>query len=148
LHCGFITDTTAPVITAVLSQDTAPNSATNSDRITSNPTITGSVTDLGQVAEFKASLNNGTYLDVLPQRQSNGTFTLSQTQLAQINGGTLADGAYTLNLQAKDQAGNLSTLQYTFTLDTKVTALNNLDLLASSDSGSSSTDNIHLSKIC
>ena len=140
---GFVNDTIPPTITAALSRDTAPNNTTNTDKITNDPTIVGSVTDLGQIAEFKASLNNTTgYVSVLPQRLADGTFTLTRTQLTQINGGTLPDGAYTLNLQAKDQAGNIANLQYSFTLDTTVAVPTNLDLLASSDSGSSNTDNI------
>jgi Bacterial Ig-like domain/Bacterial Ig-like domain (group 3) len=140
---GFVDDTTPPTITAALSRDTAPNNTTNTDKITNDPTIVGSVTDLGQITEFKASLNTTTGLvSVLPQRLANGTFTLTKAQLTQINGGTLPDGPYTLNLQAKDQAGNISNLQYSFTLDTTVAVPTNLDLLAASDSGSSNTDNI------
>jgi Bacterial Ig-like domain/PAP2 superfamily/Putative Ig domain/Bacterial Ig-like domain (group 3) len=140
---GFVNDTAPPTITAALSRDTAPNNATNTDKITNDPTIVGSVTDLGQITEFKASLNTSTgYISVLPQRLADGTFTLTKAQLTQVNGGTLPDGPYTLNLQAKDQAGNISNFQYSFTLDTTVAVPTNLDLLASSDSGSSNADNI------
>jgi hypothetical protein len=142
---GFITDTIPPVITASLNRDTAPNNATNIDRLTSDSTIKGSVVDAGQIVEFKAGLNGistGNYVDILSQRQFDGTFTLNRNKLEQINGGTLPDGIYTLNLLAKDQSGNTSTFQYIFTLDTTVSAPSNLDLIASNDSGRSSTDNI------
>ncbi len=137
-------DTTPPAITASLQQDTAPG-GTNLDRITSNPTITGTATDANPIVELKAGFGNipiANYVSVLPQRQSNGSFTLSATTLAQVNGTPLADGTYTLNLLAKDQAGNLSTFNYSFTLDTTVAAPINLDLITADDSGISSTDNI------
>lgn len=141
---GAPSDTTPPTITAALQQDTAPG-GTNLDRITSNPTITGTATDANPIVELKAGFGNipiANYVSVLPQRQSDGSFTLSATTLVQVNGTPLADGTYTLNLLAKDQAGNLSTFNYSFTLDTTVAAPINLDLITADDSGISSTDNI------
>jgi RHS repeat-associated protein len=139
-----IIDTTAPSLTAALVSDTALDGTTNSDRITSNPAIAGSVTDAGTVTEFKAGFGNtpvANYANVLVDRQANGSFSFTRARLEQINGGALADGTYTLNLQAKDQAGNLTTVALTFTLDT-TTATPTVTLSSSSDTGSSNSDRI------
>jgi len=140
-------DTTAPTLTAALTTDTAPDNTTNTDQITSKPAIAGSVTDVGTVTEFKAGFGNTSvtnYANVLADRQANGNFSFSRARLEQINGGALADGTYTLNLQAKDQSGNLATFALTFTLDT-TTATPTLTLGSGSDTGSSNSD--HITKI-
>ena len=49
-------DTSAPVITAALANDTG---ISNTDGITSDPTITGVVDDPSGVASFQASLDGG-----------------------------------------------------------------------------------------
>ncbi len=102
-------DTTPPVITASLEQDTARNNTTNTDKITSNPTIIGSITDTSSIAEVKARFNNtpiSSGTSILTQRNADGSFRLTRTQLEQINGSTLPDGTHTLKLQAKDASGN------------------------------------------
>ncbi|MBD2465964.1 DUF642 domain-containing protein, partial [Oscillatoria sp. FACHB-1407] len=137
-------DTTAPELTVALTQDTAPGGTTNTDRLTFDPTITGSVTDSNAIVEFRAgfgSISTSDYTDILASRQANGSFTLNRTQLEQIYGGVLADGTYTLNLIAKDQAGNSSSSSITFTLDT-TTATPTLSLVPTSDSGQSNSDRI------
>jgi fibro-slime domain-containing protein/RHS repeat-associated protein len=139
-------DITPPVISATLTRDTAPKGQTNQDFITFDPTIAGTVTDTNPILEFRAGLNNtpsANYISVIAQRNSDGSFSFSRSQLETINGGTLSDGVYTLHLQAKDLYGNLSdTFNLTFTLDTTTPSPNNLDLRAIDDSGSSNTDNI------
>jgi hypothetical protein len=148
-------DTEAPIITVSLVRDTAPGNATNSDRITSNPAITGTVTDANRVVELKAGLNNtaiNSFVDITAQIQPNGSFILDNSALATIYNATnsgnnsnnsIPDGTYTLRLVAKDEFGNTSpTKEYTFTLDTTTPAPTNLDLPASIDSGLSPTDNI------
>ncbi len=138
-------DTTAPVITAQLVRDTAPGS-TNTDRITFDPGITGTLTDTSQVASFKAGFDTATsaqFVDVLAQRQSDGRFTFTRIQLEQIYGGTLPDGLHQLHLQAKDEYGNLSSVfTLSFTLDTITPAPSNLKLAPESDSGQSHYDTI------
>ncbi|MEH2058174.1 MAG: putative Ig domain-containing protein [Nostoc sp.] len=139
-------DITPPVISATLARDTAPFGQTNQDFITFDPTITGTVTDTNPILEFRAGFNNtpsANYISVIAQRNSDGSFSFTRSQLETINGGTLSDGIYTLHLQAKDLYGNLSdTFNLTFTLDTTTPSPNNLDLRTVDDSGSSNTDKI------
>jgi hypothetical protein len=112
-------DTAAPVIAAALANDTALGGR-NTDLVTSDPTITGTVLDASSVAEFQAKFAGlATPLNVLADRQADGQFTFSRSRLEQIYGGALADGQYTLQLQAKDQYGNTSQVfEITFVLDT------------------------------
>lgn len=135
-------DNDAPVINASLQRDTAEAGATNNDKITFDPSITGTVTDASQVVEFLASFGNTPTTNVLPYRNANGVFSFDRALLDTINGGTLPDGQHTLKLQAKDQHGNISGIfELTFTLDT-TTPIPTLNLISTSDTGFSNTDKI------
>lgn len=139
-------DTVAPTITASLERDTAANNTTNTDRITSDPTIIGSVTDNATISEFRAGFNNtptSNFTNVLAQRNPDGSFRFTRTQLEAIYGGAIPDGTHTLKLQARDASGNTTNVyEFTFVLDTTEPAPSNLDLTATSDSGTSNTDNL------
>ncbi|WP_292745723.1 Ig-like domain-containing protein, partial [Nostoc sp. NMS4] len=139
-------DEAAPVITAALTNDTAPSDTTNSDRITFDPAISGNIVDTSRVVEFLAGFDNtqvANFVNVLSQLNSDGTFSFDRTQLTAIYGSSIPDGVHTLHLVAQDEFGNLSEVyNFTFTLDTTTPAPNNLDLPASNDSGTSNTDNI------
>jgi Bacterial Ig-like domain/Bacterial Ig-like domain (group 3) len=140
-------DNTAPVITASLQRDTATGGVTNTDKITFDPTITGTVIDASDVVEFKAGLNNAiaaNFVSVLPYRNSNGSFIFDRTLLNTIYGGgnVLPDGQHTLKLVAKDKYGNVSVNdEFTFTLDT-TTPTPILSLVGTSDTGISQSDRI------
>jgi cyclophilin family peptidyl-prolyl cis-trans isomerase len=83
---------------------------------TTNPTITGTVNDNVGLAAVEASIDNAAFTDVV-SKPANGTFTFT-TGLA--TDGT-ADGAHTVQLRARDLAGNHSAAQtFTFTLKTQV----------------------------
>ncbi|MCW5319219.1 hypothetical protein GTQ43_38200 [Nostoc sp. KVJ3] len=139
-------DINPPVISATLARDTASFGQTNKDFITFDPTITGTITDANPILEFRVGFNNtlsANYTNVIAQRNNDGSFSFTRSQLETIYGGTLSDGIYTLHLQAKDLYGNLSnTKDIQFTLDTITSSPSNLDLLATDDSGASNTDNI------
>ncbi|MBD2152111.1 Ig-like domain-containing protein [Pseudanabaena sp. FACHB-1277] len=108
-------DTTAPVITSALLNDTGSN---NSDKITSDAGIKGTVADVSQITKFQAKLNAGNFVDVLGKLNLDGSFALDKATLAQINGGQLPDGVYQLSLKAEDKFGNASTeVKLDFTLD-------------------------------
>lgn len=95
------TDKTAPVISASLFNDTAPNGTTNTDGITSDASISGKLTDTSKITRFRAGFNNTpveNFTDILGVVATDGSFSLTPDQLAQINGGSLADGSYTLHL--------------------------------------------------
>jgi hypothetical protein len=133
-------DKTAPVITAQLSSDTG---SSNTDKITFNPTINGTISDASQIAGFKASFDGVNYVNILAQKQANGTFTLAKAQLETIAGKALIDGNYTLRLIATDEFGNASqNYDTSFTLDTAITVPGNLKLATASDTGASNSDNI------
>ena len=67
-------DTSAPVITAALANDTG---ISNTDGITSDPTITGVVDDPSGVASFQASLDGGAMMDATSYLSGEG-FTLTR----------------------------------------------------------------------
>jgi len=107
-------DNTAPSITAALNHDTG----NNTDGITSDSTITGTVSDASEITTFQAKLNSGNFVDVLAKLQ-NGNFTLDKDTITQINGGQLPDGTYQLTLKAEDEFGNVSSeVTLDFNLDT------------------------------
>ncbi|AFY70885.1 RHS repeat-associated core domain protein [Thalassoporum mexicanum PCC 7367] len=113
---AIVSDQDSPIITGQLANDTGV-----SDGITSNPTISGTVTDDSTITELTAGFGSipvADYVDILSELQSDGSFTLSQTMLEQINGAPLANGDYVLNLQAVDQFGNTSNFTIDFSLDT------------------------------
>ncbi|MFM6025221.1 MAG: Ig-like domain-containing protein, partial [Dolichospermum sp.] len=110
-----IIDNQSPVIQASLTNATG---SSNTDKITNNPTISGTVTDENAITLFRAKLDNGTFVDVLGTLQ-NGSFTLDNAKLREINGNTdLSQGTHSLILNATDLVGNISeTFTYSFTLD-------------------------------
>ncbi|UBF30067.1 Ig-like domain-containing protein (plasmid) [Kovacikia minuta CCNUW1] len=116
-------DLDAPIILAELVNDTSLYGYTNTDGITSDPTVSGTVTNVDQVTVLRAGFGNiqtANFIDITAQLQADGSFTLNQAQLEAIYGGTLSQGAHTLHLQAEDEQGNLSELfDLTFNLDTQ-----------------------------
>ncbi|MFM7437307.1 MAG: Ig-like domain-containing protein, partial [Snowella sp.] len=106
-----------PTVQINLASDTG---RLDSDRVTNNPEIVGSITNqAGNIEQLQASLNGGNFVDLAAQYQADASFRLTQATLAQINGGTLADGNYQLTLRATDQFGNNSgDVSFSFTLDT------------------------------
>jgi RHS repeat-associated protein len=129
-----VLDTTAPLLSAGLANDTSPNSQTNTDGLTSDPSIQGIVTDNGTIAQLSAWFDGQTPAQAQSiQSSSNGQFQLSRTQLETIYGRLLSDGQYTLNLQVIDAAGNASTTSIHFTLDTAAPAIAGFNLAPGSD---------------
>ena len=110
-------DSTAPELTGLeLQNDTG---VSDSDGITTDPTIAGSIVDDSPIASFTASLDGGDEFDLTTLFDPNAAadFTLSQSDLDQIAGGTLAGGEHTLTLTATDDQGNASpaeSLSFTF----------------------------------
>lgn len=125
---SFSTDVQGPTLTAGLTQDTGGSSV---DHITMNPGITGTLSDPSGIVSFVAGFGATPSFNILSD-VVNGNFTLSQARLAQIYGGTLADGTYTLTLKATDIYGNPRQMALSFTLDTTV-AQPVFDLAAASD---------------
>ena len=121
------TDSTAPIISAILTNDTAPNDETNTDSITSDPAIGGTITDNSRVTRLWAGfdgVNEENLIDISSALESDGSFLLNLAQLEVINGAPLAQGGHNLKLQAKDERGNLSeVLNISFILDTQAPVL-------------------------
>ncbi len=130
-----IVDSTAPVLQAALQSDTGSSS---SDGLTSNPVIAGTATDDTAVTQLLAALDPGaspSFTDLSASLQGGGAFTLSRAQLDTLAGGTLAQGAHVLRLVAKDAAGNSSSVDVAFNLDTAAPAIAGMDLAPASDTG-------------
>ncbi len=130
-------DLTPPVVSAHLADDTGRSAL---DNITSDPTVTGSITTTNPLASFQAQLNQSPVTDV-SATVSGTTFTITPALLASINGGPLADGKYTLTLVARDSNGNQAApATVTFILIATPPVPVTPQLLASSDTGISSSD--------
>ena len=110
-------DRDPPLISAALTNDTGSDP---SDRLTADPSISGTVSDASPVSSLKASFDPQTLdAEIAPSLNADGSFSLDRNQLASINGGALADGEHTLFLQASDEHGNTSEVfNLNFTLDT------------------------------
>ena len=117
----IITDATAPVISVVLANDTAAGGTTNTDGITADATIQGTVSDLNGIVSLRAGLDNTMpidYEDITSLLQADGSFTLDEAQLSTILGTALTDGDHILYLQAVDSVGNSTDIiELAFTLD-------------------------------
>jgi cyclophilin family peptidyl-prolyl cis-trans isomerase len=107
----------APTVTAQLANDTG---VSNTDHITSDPTVIGKVTTVAPLVSLKAGFGStppSAFTDVTSAVNADGTFTLSRALLATVNGGSLPDGSYTLHLQATDKNGDKSAVfDLSFTL--------------------------------
>ncbi|BCL35091.1 Ig-like domain-containing protein [Nostoc sp. MS1] len=136
-------DKTPPILSASLANDTNQNGGTNTDKITADPTIKGSVTDASRITRIQAGLNNtniNKYTNIRGVIAADGSFTLTPEQLTQINNNIpLAQGQHTLHLIAKDQWNNTTTFDLTFTLDSNSPTIT---AALTNDTGSSANDKI------
>jgi YVTN family beta-propeller protein len=98
---SFLLDTQAPAVTEALKNDTGSSST---DKITNDPTLTGSG-DPNAVVHFTV---DGT--PIAASADSNGNWTLVPTGLS--------DGPHTIIATETDLAGNTGTASLAFTLDT------------------------------
>ncbi len=121
---------TKPTIDLVAASDTG---ASSTDNITGDntPTLSGAAEAGSEVKVF----DGGTLLETVTAG-SGGTWTVTT--------GVLADGTHTLSAQATDGAGNISEASLTLEVqtDTAAPAKPTIDLVAASDTGASSTDNL------
>jgi len=106
---------TPPVLTGALANDTG----TVGDGITSDATISGSLTGVNEIVAFTAGFDaSPPSVNVFSQLQLNGTFSLSPAVLNTVFGGTLSNGLHTLHLRGIDAKGTIVNKDVTFTLDT------------------------------
>jgi uncharacterized protein (TIGR03118 family) len=126
---------TGPIISAALADDTAGPGGTTSDGITSDPSVLGKVANTSAITAFSAGFDSGSSTNVLDNLTNDGTFLLNRGLLGQVAGGTLADGAHTLHLQATNALGQSSTFDVTFTLNSKAPTEPTVQLDSTSDPG-------------
>ncbi len=125
-------DTTVPQLTLALANDTGSSA---SDRLTSEPTLRGTVLDEGPLATLEARINGtGNFADVLSRVEAGGQFNFDRALLETLYGNPLADGLYTVEVRSTDAAGNLAATQLSFQLDTTLSPLT-VDLSPDSDTG-------------
>ncbi len=82
-------DSQQPDVSVQLVTDTTGPGGTNSDRISSNPASTGTITDNRAVTSLRAGIDtvsDAALIDVLAQLQPNGTVNFTQTLLNQLAG--------------------------------------------------------------
>lgn len=103
-----------PNVFAALANDTILDGGTDTDGITSDPTVSGAITDDGEVKKLLASLDSRRkkdFVDVSDTLNNNSEFSLSRVELEQINGGALAEGEHTLYIRAIDEDGRKSKVE-------------------------------------
>lgn len=139
----FTLDSNSPLLNVALANDTGNS---QSDKITKDSSITGNISDLSQIVTFKAGFDSTpteNFVNVLGTLQGNGSFAFNTNKIIEINGNNpLTEGQHTIKLIAADVAGNAANLDFTFTFDTTLPLTPTVDLLASSDSGFSNSDNL------
>jgi PhoPQ-activated pathogenicity-related protein len=131
-----------PALTADLANDTGPDGVPNSDGITTDTTIAGTLTAANSIVSFRAGLgSNPVTVDVSGLLQPGGSFTLSPAFLESMPGGPVADGTYTLHLEAVDSQSFTAAVHVLFTLDRSIATPGAPDLITADDTGFSSADN-------
>lgn len=121
------TDYEHPEIEVGLLNDTAYDSGSNIDNITSDPSISGVITDESQITKFWASLDNQNFTDVTNTLEQDGQFVFNRALMEQINGGPLVDGTQTLHLLTKDQWGNEGHLDFDFEINRVIYVISSED---------------------
>ncbi|MEY4754488.1 MAG: hypothetical protein RJA44_2163, partial [Pseudomonadota bacterium] len=129
-----LADSTAPVLSNVHLALDSGSSAT--DHITNSVTLLGVASDNVAVAQMLVALDpvdaNAPLTDLSSLLQSDGSFTLDRARLDLLAGGSVSDGAHTVRLVLVDGAGNRTTLDFSFTLQTANPVLASLSI-ASAD---------------
>jgi membrane-associated phospholipid phosphatase len=126
-------DKTAPQIAVGLQNDTG---ISNSDRITQNASIQGTIKDNSRIRQVYAQLDNGKSYSITSELDRRGKFVLDRSDIQWINGGNqLTDGQHTIKITAADVFGNKSTSTLNFTLDTIAPTKATIALDLASDSG-------------
>ncbi len=111
---SFSLDTTAPDISVELANDTGDS---NTDGVTTDPTVTGTITDAGEIVSLRAGFD-GNLTDISDELGADGSFELNQLDLQILQGTPLVDGEISLEVEAEDEFGQVSGTTLSFTLDT------------------------------
>ena len=125
-------DSTAPALNAVLLNDSG---FSNSDQLTNDATISGHLSDASGVVSLIVGIDNGPGTEIVPSPVPGFDFVLGADFLDSLAGGVLADGPHTVNLQARDAAGNISISEVYFVLDRHAPENPDFGLAPESDTG-------------
>jgi PAP2 superfamily/Bacterial Ig-like domain len=123
----------APQLTVGLFNDTG---SSNSDRLTRNPAIQGTVKDDSRIGRLQAQLDNGKSYNIASAIRRSGKFYLDRAEIYRINGGQkLTEGQHTIEIEAVDVWGNKSNTSIDFTLDSIAPLKPGFALTSGSDTG-------------
>jgi hypothetical protein len=126
-------------VAVTLAHDTGRSA---SDGITSDPTISGAVSDASPIGHLYVSVDGLPAVD-LTTALAGSTFVLPRALLEVAAGGPLTEGPHTVDVSADDIYANLSApVEAHFTLDTIAPAVpGQPSLLPASDTGVRNDDN-------
>jgi PAP2 superfamily/Bacterial Ig-like domain len=126
-------ETIAPQLTVGLFNDTG---SSNSDRLTRNPAVQGTVKDDSRISRLQAQLDNGKSYNIAASIRRSGKFYLDRAEIYRINGGQkLTEGQHTIKIEAVDIWGNKSNTSIDFTLDSIAPLKPGFALTSGSDTG-------------
>ena len=130
---------TTPVVAAQLANDAGSDTG---DGLTHDPRIAGAVTENNAAVVLTAWLDGGDPIDVSHALRVDGTFELTEADLAGPAGGPLDQGPHFLDLQAEDEYGVRSAVvRLSFDLDTVIPAQLSAVTMAE-DTGPSADDGL------
>ena len=120
-------DSGAPVIEVQLSNDTGSD---ESDAITTDATVSGTLQDDEAIASFRVSIDGAAdveLLEIVGDLGTSGEFELTPADLETAHGQPLAEGPHTLKFSATDELGNATTtpteLAFTLIVDNQPPAI-------------------------
>ena len=111
--------------------------ASASDKITSDPAVSGAIADASLLLTFRLGLDSqpsASYANVFGDLSTGNVFSFNRTRLEQLFG-PIGDGSHTLHFESTDAAANTGTASFTFTLDTIAPVAPTFNLSATSDTG-------------
>lgn len=123
---AFVIDTTVVINNVVMSTDSGYS---NSDRLTNDTTPTFDIQVPDDVSHVSVRIDNGSVVDLV---KAGGKWI--------YNCDTLTDGSHSVLISVTDEAGNTTSQQIAFEIDTSLIPIS-LDLRDNDDTGSSSVDN-------
>ncbi|MCA9197813.1 MAG: putative Ig domain-containing protein, partial [Planctomycetales bacterium] len=132
-------DRRGPTIEIRLASDTG---ISESDGITSDPTLTGFVRDASGVVSFEMRVDDGAWVDALPF-VSNGFVEIQRAALESAYGSSLPDGWHRIQFNSIDGQSNETHIEhFTLTLDTVNPQVATPRLSGQSDSGYDNADRL------
>ncbi|MGF1578197.1 MAG: Ig-like domain-containing protein [Gemmataceae bacterium] len=127
------------LLTAGLEMDTG---LFDTDGVTNDPTISGQVSDGATLTELTASLDGASAVNIFSNYDpATNTFRLDRAALDLLAGGTLADGAHSIQIFGTTAAGSTGRATVDFTLDTVLNPTSTVTLPPQFDTGTEG-DNI------